>query len=231
MDVLLNRLVPAPVAVSEVVALIDQHDAIPRHFRQFIDDGAERHYFCRKAVTVSVVVPKRNEILRTNNKASQKMGLLENASQGRRHDGLAKTNYVADDHSAALIQIVSRDPDGYRLKWKKLRAEVLGNRELGKAGACLLRKVVGHLEVDVVRRDGVIARLARIDDFSELLGNVDAPCVIPLAFKPSLQLVAGVLVENIHVQITLIAQARERQIAASHEADAWVIGVGAMSQV
>ena len=77
----------------------------------------------------------------------------KDACQGGGHQRLAQADDIADQHAAALVEVVGGDLDRRRLELEQLVAEVARDAELGKPGARLLRQVVGHLDVDVVRRD------------------------------------------------------------------------------
>ena len=116
--------------------------------------------------------------------------------------------------------------DGGDLVIEQAIAELGRNAELGQAGARLLRQVVGHLDVDVVRRERRLARPAFLDDLHQLGGDVDAPAVVPAIFEPFGELVGGVVVEHVHVEFALIRQAGEREIAAAEIADDRVDRVG-----
>lgn len=83
----------------------------------------------------------------------------------------------------------------------------------------------------MVWRDGLFACPAAINDLSEFVRDVDAPDVSPAILKPDLELVACIVIEHVYVQLALLRQAGESQIAASDKADAGVIGVGAMNQI
>src|SRR5579884_2551499 len=90
--------------------------------------------------------------------------------------------------------------------------ELLGQTKLGNAGPGLLRQVVGHLEVHVVRRNEALTSPACIDDLGKLLRNVNRPLVVPAAVEPRLELCRRVEVKNIHVELTLLHQAGVGQI-------------------
>ena len=155
------------------------------------------------------------------------MVILKNAGNGRCHQGLSQTNHVSDEHSVAFVQVMSRNLDCRNLEIKELLTEIAGDAELGQAGSGLLRKMVGHLQVDVVRRGSLLACPAILDDCNQFVGNVEAPTVIPSVFKPLGQFLAGVVVHYIHVQFTLIGKTGEGQIAAAQKADRRIDRIGA----
>jgi hypothetical protein len=55
--------------------------------------------------------------------------------------------------------------------------------------------------------------------FRQLFRYVDAPAVFPAFLEPACELLAGVMVENIDVQLALLAESGEGQIAAAEVAD------------
>ena len=87
---------------------------------------------------------------------------------------------------------------------KSLLPKSLGNAELRKSGACFLGKVVGHLDVDMVRGIGSSRAQLLVDDLDEFLGDVDAKPVVPSILEPSGELVAGVMVKDIDVELALL---------------------------
>ena len=80
-------------------------------------------------------------------------------------------------------------------------------------------------------RDGRLARPALLDDLDQLVGDVDRPAIVPAIFEPALELVAGVVVEHVDVQLALRRQARQRQVAAAEKADRRVVRVVPEEQV
>ena len=95
----------------------------------------------------------------------------------------------------------------------------------------LLGQVVGHLEVNVVGRKGFPRAQLSSMIADQVVGNVEAPAVVPAILEPAGQLVAGVVVENIDIQLPLVRQAGKRQVAAADKADSGVHLVGAEEQI
>ena len=83
----------------------------------------------------------------------------------------------------------------------------------------LLGQVVGHLQIDVVGRDELLACPALVDDVDQFLGDVDAPAVVPAVLEPLGQLLAGVMVDHVDVQLALLRKSGQRQVAAAQVAD------------
>src|SRR6185436_21050493 len=98
------------------------------------------------------------------------------------------------------------------LEFKELIAEITRYSKLRQTRACFLRKVISHLDVDVIRRDQVFARPALVNDLNQLVRDVDAPAVVPSIFKPTGQLVARIVIEHINVKFALMGEARESEI-------------------
>ena len=72
---------------------------------------------------------------------------------GGGHESLSESHHVADEHAVALVQMVSGNLDRSGLEVEQAVPEHLRDPELSEARAGLVREVVGHLEVDVVRRN------------------------------------------------------------------------------
>ena len=127
--------------------------------------------------------------------------------------------------------MMRRDLHGRRLEIKKPAAEISGNAKFGQPGSRLLREVVGDLHVDVKRRNQLFPRPALVDDPDELIRNIHAPPVIPAVFEPLGELPAGVVVHDIDVEFSLVAETRQGKVAAPEIADRRVYGVRAEQQV
>ena len=78
--------------------------------------------------------------------------------------------------------------------------------------------MICHLDVDVVRGNRFRACPALVDDLDQFLGDVDTKPIVPSILEPPGQLVAGVVVENIHVELSLFRQPSEGEVAASQVA-------------
>jgi hypothetical protein len=94
-----------------------------------------------------------------------------------------------------------------------------------------MEKVIRHLDVNPVGRDGVGPRPAFLDDLDEFLGDVHAPTVGPAVFEPAGKLLRCVVVEHVHVEFALMRQAGEREVAGAEEPDDGVDGVRAEAEV
>ena len=162
---------------------------------------------------------------------SKPVVVLEDASDGGSHQGLAKSHHVADEHAVALVQVMGRYLDSSGLEVEQPVAEHLGNPELGETGAGFVREVVGHLEVDVVGRYQRFPRPTLFNDLKQLVRDVNAEAVVPPVLEPLLELESGVVVENVHVQLALPGQTGEGQVAASQVANDWVDWIVSEQQV
>ena len=220
-----------PFAVAEVVAFVDQHErdsgAVSGSSR---DDAADRQHLGAQPVLLTVVLPHRHEVLRADDERFQVVVVLENRGQRRRHQRLAEADHVADQNAAALVQVMGGDLDRGDLELEELVAEVAGNAELGQAGAGLLGKVVGHLQVDVVGRS--VSSRAQLS--SMISTSSSEMSRHQRSFQRSSnqlgQFLAGVVVEDIDVQLALVGQAGRGEIAAAEKADDGLFGSGRKSR-
>ena len=202
-DVLLNRAVAPALTVPQVVALVDQHQAVAAQVRQICEHPAHRQHTGAHPVPLAVVLPHGDEVLRADDQRLQPVVVLEHARQRGGHEGLAQPDDVADEHAAPLVQVMRGDLHGRRLEVEKLVAEVPGNAKLGQAGSRLLRQVVGDLDVDVMGRNQLLSCPALLDDCGQLVRDVDAPAVVPTLLEPGDEFLAGVAVEHVDVELTL----------------------------
>ena len=119
---------------------------------------------------------------------------------------------------------------GY-LKSEEPGPKIFRYAKLNKPLTSILAKVVGDLDVDVIRRDLSLARPALVDDARQFVGDVQAPDVIPALFKPGCQFAARVAIHHIDVQFALVLQAGPGEVAASEIAYFRVNGIGAEKQI
>ena len=110
------------------------------------------------------------------------------------------------------------DLDRGFLKVEKPLPEFRRDAKLGQAGARFLGEVVGHLDVDHVRLERLFPRPAFLDDLDQLVGDVDAPAVVPAVLEPVGKLCRGVVIEHIDVQLALLGQPGESEVAAAQKA-------------
>ena len=67
--------------------------------------------FARNAVLLAVVLPHGHKVLRANDERFQVVVVLKDTGDGGRHEGLAQTDHVADEHAVAFVQMMGRDLD------------------------------------------------------------------------------------------------------------------------
>ena len=214
-DVLLNRAVAPAPAVPQVVALVDQHQAVAAQVGQFLKHPAHRQDAGAHPVPLPVVLPHGDEVPGAEDQRLQPVVVLEHPRQRGGHEGLAQADDVADDHAAPPVQVVRGDLHGGGLEVEEPGAEVPGDAEPGQPGPRLLRQVVRHLDVDVMRRNRFLPRPAPPDDRGQLVRHVDAPAVVPALLEPRRELFARVVVEHVDVELALTGQPGLREVAAA----------------
>ena len=112
------------------------------------------------------------------------MIVFEHPRQGGADACLAEPNHIADQHAVALVQVIGGDLDGIFLELHQLAIEHLRNAELADTLARFARQVIRHLQIDVIGRHGLFTRPALLDDSGQIVGNVDAPGVVPARIEP-----------------------------------------------
>ena len=214
------------------MALVDDHDAVAAQVRE---DGLGLRYgndFSDQAMAVRVTLPHPHEIFRTKNERLQRVRwVLENPRERGGHDGFAETDDIAENHSAALLEMAGGNAHGGGLELQQGAAHIGGNGEFGEPRTRFLGEVVGHLHVNPIGRKHVGPRPALIDDLDQFTRDIDAPAVVPTLVEPARELFGRVVIEHIDVQLALSAEAGEREIAAAEEPDDGVDGVAAETEV
>ena len=183
-NVFLDGAVALAFAVAQVVAFIDEHQAIAPEVREFPGDLADGEHLRAKPVLHPVVFPHFDEVLGTDNQSFESVVVFEDAGQGGCHQCLAKTHHIADENPAPFIEMVRGDLYRSGLELKELMAEIAGNAELREPGACFLGEVIRHLEIDMVGRRRHLSGPAFFDNLDKLVGYVQTPLILPAVFKP-----------------------------------------------
>ena len=219
-DVLLNGAVPLPLAVPEVVTLIDQHQLVSFLVRELLGHLTDRQHLGGQAVLIDVVVPHRHQVDRADDQRTRRVHLLHHPDQRGGHQRLAQADHVAEHDAAALVEMMRGNLHGGGLVGEQDLLQVAGNTELTDACPSLTRKVVGHLQVDLVRRVALLPSPALVDDLSQFQGDVDGPAVSPARREPVGELLRGNRVDHVDVQLSLSLESGEGEVAAPDVSDA-----------
>jgi hypothetical protein len=105
-NILLNGPIPAAFRVSQVVAFVDDHQAITPKGWQLPDHLANGDHPSPQSVLVGVVLPHGNQVLWTDDQRLKSEVILEDSGHSGRHQGLAQTHHVTDEHPVSLVQMV-----------------------------------------------------------------------------------------------------------------------------
>ena len=231
-QVVLYHPVALALAIPEIMALVDDHQAEPLDvFRQLLNNPRHRQHPRPHPILIPIVFPHADQVLRADDQRLDAVVILEDAGQGARHQCLAQPDHVADQHAIPLVQVMRGDLHRRLLELKQPIPKILGNLKLRETGARFLGQVVRHLEIDVIGRHRLLARPARLDDLDQFLRDVNAPPVIPTIFEPLRQLRAGVMIQNVDIQLALFGQAGECQVAAPEVACRRIHRVGAEKEI
>src|SRR5260370_13499358 len=152
---------------------------------------------------MAVVFPHQLKIQGAENKRFEKQFIRENPCKCCRHQSLTKSNDIGKQDTSPLLDMVCGDLHGLLLELEELVPEILWNAVPNNAISRLLREMVGNLDVDMVRRDRLGSRPALIDNVCYFLRDVQAPFVTPAVVEPSCQLVAGVMISDVYLQLSL----------------------------
>ena len=102
----MDGAVGAGFAVAQVVALVDDEEAVAAHIGQFADGEADGEHAGAQAVLVAVVFPHRDEVFGADNERFEALVILKDAGDGGGHQGFAETDNVADEDAAAFVEMV-----------------------------------------------------------------------------------------------------------------------------
>jgi len=179
-----------------------------------------------QTILLPVVLPHPDEVLRANDERVNAVVILEDTGERGSHERLSQTHYVADEHPSPLVEVVCCDLDSRLLELEEFVAEVAGDAELRQPCPSLLGKVIGRLDVDVIRGNRFGTRPTVVDDVDEFLGDVDAEPVVSSILEPCGELVAGIMVKDIYVEFALLGEPGQSQVTAAQVTDLgieWVL--------
>ena len=127
----------------------------------------------------------------------------QNSGESGRHEGLAKADNIGKQDAAALLYMVGSYLDGFFLKLKELISEIFRDSIANDSFPRFLGEMVSHFDVDVVRWNRLWTCPALVDDVCDFIGNVQTPLVAPSVVEPPGQLLAGIVIRYIDIQLTL----------------------------
>lgn len=222
----------AAFAISQVVALVNNNDAITAKLRQDRLGLGDGHHSGYEPIPMRVVLPHAHEVFRADDQRFERVRrVLKNPGKRRSHERFPKAHHITEDDAPALFKMPRSDADGGGLELQQCPTHIGGDGEFGKAGAGFLGQVVGQLDVNPVRRKGIEARPAFVNGLGQFLGDVHAPAVIPTVIKPVAQFVGGVVIEHVHIEFALVREAGECEIAAAEIASDGIIRVFAETEI
>ena len=82
-----------------------------------------------------------------------------------------------------------------------------------------------------MRRDEFLPRPTLLDNLDDLFRDIDAPMIVPPIFEPFGELLAGVMIEHVDVELALIEQPRLGEVTTAQVADDRIDGIGPEQQV
>ena len=229
-DVVCNGFVAPPFAVAQVMAFVNQHQPIALEAGQLFDLRHRQHHTAQ-AVVGAVVLPHGFEVFGANDQCFIAHVVLKHPRQRGRHDGFSQPDHVANHHAAAPVQVAGSNFDGAFLELKQLLLKARRQAKLAQSRPRFGAQVVGHVEVDVVRRNHFFARPAVFNQRGQVGRNIQRPALAPARFKPLRQFSCAQVVEHIDIQLPMARQAGQRQIAAADKAGDGVVHIVAEQQI
>lgn len=91
----------------------------------------------RKSIFLTVGLPHGHKVLRADDECFVVEVVFHHSGEGRCHDGFAQSNNVADQNTAAAIQVAGSDFDSALLELEELVLKTCRQSELAQAGSRL----------------------------------------------------------------------------------------------
>ena len=95
-NVFLNRAIAFSLSVSQVMAFVNENEAIPPKVRQILDDAAQRKHSPAQVIVLTIRFPHCDEVLGTNDERFNAIVVFKNARQRGAHHRLAESDDIAD---------------------------------------------------------------------------------------------------------------------------------------
>ena len=95
------------------------------------------------------------------------MVILKDLREGGGHERFAKANHVANQDAIALVEMMSGDLYGGGLILEQLVPELRRDTKLRKAVSRFPSQMISDLNVNVIRRNDLLARPTLLDDLDE----------------------------------------------------------------
>ena len=95
-DVFLNRAITFSFAVSQIMAFVNEDEAIPPKVRQLLDDTAQRQHSPAQVIFLAIRFPHFDEVLGANDERFNAVVLFKNARERGAHHRLAQADNIAD---------------------------------------------------------------------------------------------------------------------------------------
>ena len=151
---------------------------------QHLGDLGQRQNAPAQPILLAVTLPHAYQALGANDERLYAVVILKHAGQCGTNTRLAQAHHVTDQHAMAFVEVVGGDLNSACLELHEFAFEYLGDSKFGNTLARLPRQVVGHLQVHVVGRYGLLACPALFDDMGQIVRDVHAPEVGPAVIKP-----------------------------------------------
>ena len=100
--------------------------------------------------------------------------------------------------------MLRRNLDGGNLIIEQPIPEVTWDLKLCNSLARVSAQVVGHLQVDVVGRNELLACPPLLQDLRQIVRDIKAPTIVPAIAEPLLEFVGSVAIGDIDIQFALL---------------------------
>ena len=202
-DVFRNRLVAPPFAVTQVMALVDEHQSVCLEVRQPFRGLRNGQHSAAQSILRAIALPHRLQILRADDERFVAEIVFEHAGEGRGHHGLAESDHVTNHHAPTAVQVPCRDLDGTFLELEQVSLKPCRQPKLAQAGTRFSAQVISDVEINMVWRDRLDPRPTALDDVGEIGRYVQGPALCPAGIEPLGEFVRRHVVKHIDVELAL----------------------------
>lgn len=186
-------------------------------------------------VGLEVLFPHRDEFGRADDgERVALVVLLKHAGDSGRHQGLAQSHHITEQHPAAAMQIMGCQRNSSFLKIEQGCPFLHKDARQAKGAfsfAGFFREVLCDLEIDEIRAYQLGARPTLLNQLSERIGQIESQFVLPALIEPLLEFLRGILLDHIHIEFPLLGKSRKGEVTAAHKADERSYGIVAPHKI
>ena len=225
LDVFRNGFVAPTFAVAQVMAFVNEYQAVALEVGQLFGDLRHWQHHAAQAVFCAVVLPHRLQVFGANDECFVAQVVLKHAGQGGGHHGFSKAHHVANHHAATAMQVSGGNLDSAFLKLEQLLLKAGWKAELTQACTRFGAEVVRNVQIDVVRRNGLFPCPTALDDGGQVSRYIQRPSVCPTRIEPLGKVLSTQVIQHIDIQLTMLGKPGQREVAAAYKTGDGVVDI------